>query len=144
MSKIIPTSVATTRRANTDTLVEYMGQNCTLYKIATETTDKLRDKATVTYDAGVETQVLIHWSPEIRLLKSLGLYSEEKAPLPVLSYFRHSDDPMPGDLFTLAYAYAVGSTKTNRFEIIDRKILGQDTEVIAVWVIAPARSWPLG
>ncbi len=143
MSKIIPSSVAEVARANTDVLVGYIGQACVLFQISSEVRDVLRDNAAVSYADGVETFVLIHWSPEIRLLKSLGLYTEEKAPLPILAHFTFEDDPMPGDLFELEYEFVVGSEKTNHFAVTDRKIMGQDAQFKAVWVVAPARSWPI-
>jgi hypothetical protein len=142
VSNIIPGSVAEARRANTDKLVEYVGLDCILYKVESREGDKLDDNPTIVYAPGIDTQVQIMWTPEIRLLKELGLYTEEKAPLPILAYFKYEDDPKPGDYIELEYEYAVGSSKTNRFAVVDRRVLGHGEEVVDVWQIAPLRSTP--
>lgn len=139
MSKIVPQSVVDARRANTDTLVEYAGLDCRLFKVDTITKDKLGDGKTFAWQAPVETQVQIMWSPEIRLLKALGLYTEEKAPLPVLAYFKFGDDPNVFDYIELDYEFTVGRVRTNKFEVVDRKILGHGAETVTVWQIAPIR-----
>ena len=139
MSKIVPIEVVEARRQNTDTLVEYEGLDCVLHKVDTLTRDKLGDGKTFTWQDPIETQVHIIWSPEIRMLKALGLYTEEKAPLPILAYFRFADDPNIEDWFELEYEYTVGRVKTNKFEVVDRKILGHGAETVTVWQIAPLR-----
>ncbi len=143
MSKLVPTEVAEVRRLNTDVLVGYMGLDCWLYKITSTTLDKLRSDPTFVFAAPIRTQVQIIWTPDIRMLKSLGLYTEEKAPLPILSYWKFADDPSKYELFELDYEFAVGDTKTNRFQIVDRRILGHGIETITVWLVAPARRWPI-
>lgn len=142
MSKIIPASVAEVRRRNSDRAVEYAGLECALFKVASENRDKLGDGGTVTYDDEVSTYVQIVWTPEIRLLKSLGLYTEEKAPLPILAFFKYEDDVNRGDYFELEYDYAVGDTKTNRFQVTDRRVMGHGEETVDVWQLAPMRKVP--
>ena len=139
MSKIVPESVVEARRLNTDTLVGYTGLDCQLFKVDVLTKDKLGDGKSFTWQNPIDTQVQIIWSPEIRLLKSLGLYTEEKAPLPVLAYFKFEDDPNVNDYIELQYAYTVNRIKTNKFEVVDRKILGHGAETVTVWQIAPLR-----
>ena len=139
MSKIVPSSVVDARRANTDTLVGYAGLDCTLHKVETMQKDKLGDGKTFTWQAPISTQVQIIWSPEIRLLKDLGLYTEEKAPLPIVAYFKFADDPNVYDYIELEYEYTVQRVKTNKFEVVDRKILGHGEETVTVWQIAPIR-----
>jgi len=139
MSKIVPSSVVQVRRDNTDVLVSYAGLNCQLIKVDTVTKDKLGDGKTYTWHDPVATQVQIIWSPEIRMLKDLGLYTEEKAPLPVLAYFKFDDDPNIDDYIELEYEYTVARVKTNKFEVVDRKILGHGEETVTVWQIAPLR-----
>ncbi len=139
MSKIVPQSVVDARRENTDTLVGYAGLDCRLIKVATVTKDKLGDGKTFTWQDPIATQVQIIWSPEIRLLRELGLYTEEKAPLPVLAYFKFEDDPNVNDYIELEYAFTVARVKTNKFEVVDRKILGHGAETVTVWQIAPVR-----
>ena len=73
------------------------------------------------------------------MLKDLGLYTEEKAPLPVLAYFKFDDDPNQFDYVELLYEYTVNRVKTNKFEVVDRKILGHGEETVTVWQIAPLR-----
>lgn len=139
MSKIVPIEVVEARRQNTDTLVGYAGLDCVLRKVATIARDKLGDGKTYTWQDPIETQVQIVWSPEIRLLKALGLYTEEKAPLPILAYFKFEDDPNVDDWFELRYEFTVGRIKTNKFEVVDRKILGHGAETVTIWQIAPIR-----
>lgn len=139
MSKIVPQSVVDARRENTDTLVEYAGLDCRLFKVDTITRDKLGDGKAFTWQDPVATHVQIVWSPEIRLLKALGLYTEEKAPLPVLAYFRFEDDPNVFDYIELDYEFTVARVRTNKFEVVDRKILGHGSETVTVWQIAPIR-----
>lgn len=139
MSKIVPSEVAGIRRDNTDVLVEYEGLDCVLHKVNTLQRDKLGDGKTFTWQDPIETQVHIIWSPEIRMLKALGMYTEEKAPLPIIAYFKFEDDPNVEDYFELEYEYTVGRVKTNKFEVVDRKILGHGEETITVWQIAPLR-----
>jgi len=139
VSKIVPASVVAARRANTDTLVGYAGLDCVLHKVDVVTKDKLGDGKSFTWQDPVETQVQIIWSPEIRLLKDLGLYTEEKAPLPVLAYFKFEDDPNQFDYIELEYEYTVNRIKTSKFEVVDRKILGHGEETVTVWQIAPLR-----
>lgn len=139
MSKIVPDSVVDARRDNADTLVEYAGIDCQLFKVATITKDKLGDAKTFTWHDPIATQVQIVWSPEIRLLKDLGLYTEEKAPLPILAYFKFVDDPNINDYIELPYEYTVDRVKTNKFEVVDRKILGHGNETVTVWIVAPIR-----
>ena len=139
MSKIVPQSVVDARRFNADLLVGYAGLDCVLHKVDTLTKDKLGDGKTFTWQDPIETQVQIVWSPEIRLLKELGLYTEEKAPLPILAYFKFEDDPNVYDYIELDYEYTVNRIKTNKFEVVDRKILGHGSETVTVWQIAPIR-----
>ena len=139
MSKIVPQSVVDARRANTDTLVEYAGLDCRLFKVNTVAKDKLGDGKTFTWKDPIATQVQIIWSPEIRLLRDLGLYTEEKAPLPVLAYFKFEDDPNVYDYIELDYAFTVARIKTNKFEVADRLILGHGAETVTIWQIAPMR-----
>lgn len=139
MSKIVPQSVVEVRRKNADTLVGYAGLDCQLFKVDTLTKDKLGDGKTFTWQDPIDTQVQIVWSPEIRLLKALGLYTEEKAPLPVLAYFKFEDDPNVHDYIELEYEFTVNRIKTNKFEVVDRKILGHGNETVTVWQIAPIR-----
>lgn len=139
MSKIIPSVVADIRRQNADTLVGYAGLDCVLHKVATVVKDKLGDGRTFTWQDPIDTQVQIIWSPEIRLVKALGLYTEEKAPLPILAYFKFEDDPNVWDYIELEYEYTVQRIKTNKFEVVDRKILGHGEETVTVWQIAPIR-----
>ena len=139
MSKIVPIEVVKARRENTDTLVEYIGLDCQLFKVDTVTKDKLGDGKTFTWHDPIATQVQIIWSPEIRMLKSLGLYTEEKAPLPVLAYFKFADDPNQFDYIELPYEYTVNRIKTSKFEVADRKILGHGAETVTVWLLAPLR-----
>ena len=139
MSKIVPDAVVEARRENTDTLVEYAGLDCRLFKVDVLTKDKLGDGKSFTWQDPIATQVQIIWSPEIRMLKSLGLYTEEKAPLPILAYFKFADDPNVNDYIELPYEYTVRRIKTNKFEVVDRKILGHGAETVTVWLIAPLR-----
>lgn len=139
MSKIVPIEVVEARRQNTDVLVGYVGLDCVLHKVATLTRDKLGDGKVYTWQAPVQTQVQVVWSPEIRMLKALGLYTEEKASLPILAYFKFEDDPNVDDYFELQYEFTVGRVKTNKFEVVDRKILGHGAETVTVWQIAPIR-----
>lgn len=139
MSKIVPIEVVEARRQNTDTLVEYAGLDCVLHKVDVLTKDNLGDGKTFTWQDPIDTQVQIVWSPEVRLLKALGLYTEEKAPLPILAYFKFEDDPNVNDWFELQYEFTVGRIKTNKFEVVDRKILGHGAETVTVWQIAPLR-----
>lgn len=140
MSKIVPNSVVQVRRDNTDTLVEYSGVDCRLFKVDTKQKDKLGDGKTFTWHDPIATQVQIIWSPEIRMLKALGMYTEEKAPLPILAYFKFADDPMIEDYIEIDYVYAsTNGYKTNKFEVVDRKILGHGDETVTVWQIAPIR-----
>lgn len=140
-SKIVPSVVAQTTRQNIDTIVGYMGTECILYKVATRTVDKLRDRVTsVSYESGISTHVRIIWSPEIRLLKHLGLYTEGVTP--ILAFFKFEDDPKKNDYFELEYEYDTGEFKTNVFQVVDRKIKGHGVEQVATWVIAPLRSAP--
>jgi hypothetical protein len=142
LSKVIPSSVAEVRRGNSDVLVEYAGLDCVLYKVTDRSKDYLGDGGTRTYDDGTETYVQIVWTPEIRLLKSLGMYTEEKAPLPILAYFKYADDPQPHDYIELEYDYAAGGAKTNRFEVADRRVMGHGEETVDVWLLAPLRKVP--
>jgi hypothetical protein len=116
-----------------------MGLDCILYKV-TRVPDKLGDGGTTSYDSGTDTEVQILWDPDIKMLKELGLYTEDKTP--ILSYFKFEDDPNQGDYIELEYDYAVGSAKTNRFEVEDRKVLGHGEELVVVWVLAPMRVVP--
>ena len=84
MSRIIPSAVAGVRRRNADKAVRYAGLDCVLHKVATRTGDKLDDDPTIEYADPIDTQVQVVWTPNIRMLKSLGLYTEEKAPLHIL------------------------------------------------------------
>lgn len=138
-SKIIPWSVVEARRANTDTLVEYAGLACRLFKVDTLTRDKLGDGKTFTWQDPVDTHVQIIWSPEIRMLQELGLYTEERAPLPIIAYFRFADDPSIHDYIELDYEYTVRRVRTNKFEVADRRILGHGNETVTVWLLAPIR-----
>jgi len=140
MSKLIPSVVAETRRKNTDTVIGYMGLDCELYKQESSTPDVLRRESSIVFAAPVSTQVQIIWSPNIRMLKSLGMYTEEKAPLPIVAYFKFEDDVNRGDYIELDYEYAVGDVKTNKFEVVDRRVLGHGAEVVDVWQIAPKRA----
>jgi len=139
MSKIVPIEVVEARRKNADTLVGYAGLDCVLHKVNTVTRDRLGDAKTFTWQDPIETQVQIIWSPEIRLLKALGMYTEEKAPLPILAYFKFEDDPNVYDYIELPYEFTVERVKTNKFEVVDRKILGHGAETVTVWQIAPIR-----
>jgi hypothetical protein len=86
----------------------------------------------------IPTYVRIEWSPEIRLLKSLGLYSEDTKP--ILAYFKFADDPVVDEYIELDVEYHVESNvKTNKFKIVDRKFIGYGVEQKAVWIIAPMR-----
>ncbi len=139
MSKIIPDSVVEARRKNADTLIEYAGLPCRLFKVDTLQRDKLGDGKTFTWQDPIDTFVQIMWTPEMRLLKALGIYTEEKAPLPILAYFKFADDPNQNDYIELEYEYTVQRIKTNKFEVVDRKILGHGNETVTVWQIAPIR-----
>lgn len=140
MSKIFPSEVAEALRGNTDKMIEITGQTCRLKRLSSQTVDKLGDIQTNVYSEPVATYVQIHWSPEIRLLKALGLFVEDGRVLPILAYFKFSDDPKVGDLVEFDYEYSVGSIKTNKFQVVDRRVRGHDAEARAVWVIAPLRS----
>lgn len=138
MSKLFPKELADVLRVNTDSLVELNGQHCRLHKVeGVSYTDTLRDKAIITFKDPIDTYVLIHWSPEVRRLKALGLFVEGE--LPILAYFKFEDDPNAKDYIELDYHYSIGDMKTNKFEITDRKLRGHDAEARAVWVLAPRR-----
>ncbi len=143
MSKLFPKSLASNLRNTMDEMIKLNGQDVTLYH-ATVVEDDLGDSETITYGSGISTTVLIHWSPEIRRLKSLGLYVEG-APLPILAYFKYADRPEVRDYIKLEYQYPVTdensvSSKTNKFQVVDIKIRGHDAEALSVYVIAPKRS----
>lgn len=139
-SKIVPSVVAEIGRRNIDTLVEYMGDPCNLYKVVSVTNDDaLADKQTIVYsDMPIRTKVRILWSPEVKLLKMLGLFTEDTKP--ILAYFKFEDDPVQDEYIELDIEYHVdGTIKTNKFKIVDRKFIGYGVEQKAVWVIAPMR-----
>ena len=73
------------------------------------------------------------------MLKELGLYTEEKAPILIISYFKFADDPNQNDYIELDYEYTVQRIKTNKFEVTDRKILGHGEETITIWLLSPIR-----
>jgi hypothetical protein len=125
-------------RGNTDTLIECIGQDVTLYKVATTALDTLGDKKTFTYADPIETQCKIHWTPEIRRLKELGLYAEGES-LPILCYFKFEDDVHVNDYILLPFEYQTADIITNTFTVADRKLIGQDAEARAVYIIAPRR-----
>lgn len=133
-----PSVVAQIGRQNLDSLITYLGTNCWLYKVATRVArDGLDSTFDTTYDPPIQTHVRIVWSPEIRLLKALGLYDEDV--LPILAYFKFADDPKQDDYIELDVEYAVGDIVTNKFVIVDKKFHGYGIEQSAVWVIAPRR-----
>ena len=141
MSNIFPREVAEAIRKNTDKLVDTIGQECNLFRVTQTATDGLGDHFIEDIVGPIPTKVLIHWSPEVRRLKELGLYTEEPhSSIPILAYFKFEDDPKQGDYVELEYEYSVGDIKTNKFDVVDRKLRGQGAEARSVWVLAPKRS----
>lgn len=138
-SKVIPSVVAETTRGNIDVLIDYLGDECDLYKVLTVTADDaLGDKRTIVYsDMPIRTKVRVDWSPEIRLLKSLGLFTEDTKP--ILAFFRFKDDPKRDDYIVFDVEYDTGTIKTNKFQVVDRKFIGYGVEQRAIWVLAPMR-----
>jgi len=133
-----PSSVAAVGRQNIDSLIQYTGNSCWFYKVATRVaTDPLGTVFNTTYAPPIQTKVVIVWKPEIRLLMALGLYTEDQ--LPILAYFQFANDANQFDYIELDVEYAVGDILTNKFEITDKKFHGYAIEQRAVWVIAPRR-----
>lgn len=141
MNNIFPPEVAAVFRANFDTLVEKIGQECKLYKTVSTAKDILGDAVTTEDDSAIHTHVLVQWSPEMRRLKELGLYVDApNSSVPILAYFKFDDDPQIDDYVELEFEYSIGDVKTNKFEVVDRKLRGHGAEARSIWVIAPKRS----
>ena len=138
---IYPSEVAAILRANFDKLVGIIGQECSLFKATVTPKDILGEALTYEYSSAIPTSVLIRWSPEVRRLKELGLYTDDPhSVLPILAYFKFEDDPVIDDYIELEFEYSIGDIKTNKFEIVDRKLRGHGAEARSIWVIAPKRS----
>ena len=144
MSLLLPQETIDTLRTFNDLSVDLYGIDCILYVPNNENTidpNAIYDvnSTVLTYDR-FNSKVFIEWSPNIKELKKLGIFTEGE--LPIIAYFRNYPRVVIGSYISIALQYIPRQFdfNTGEFSIVDVVVKGlYNAEVTKAYKIAPRR-----
>lgn len=154
MSNLIPSNTVISLRNAVDKILNYYGIDCTLYipkNISYNEAEKLDiylADSDLQYDA-YETKVFLDFSPDIRKLRKLGLFTENTIPI-VAKFGRYATpigqtQPIEVDIprkswFVISTEHLSGQNDITEFEVVDVVLLEFHDKII--WqerLVAPRR-----
>ena len=139
-----PHEIVVATRSTLAMIVEQVGLPCQLYlprDLTVVDADIYKELPTIEYEPPKETKVYIDWTPSIKKVIDLGIYTEDS--LPILAYFKAEDDVVRGSWFSISVLYTTPrDIQTSEFDVVDQKVIGTHAgeEVIQHFVIAPRRT----
>ena len=138
-----PHEIVIATRSTLAMIVEQVGLPCQLYlpkDLTVVDSDIYKELPTIEYEPAIETKVYIDWTPSIKKVIDLGIYTEDS--LPILAYFKAGDNVVRGSWFEISVLYNNPlNIQTSSFDIVDQRVIGVHggEEVLQHFVIAPRR-----
>ena len=138
-----PHELVVATRSTLAMIVEQVGLPCQLYlpKDLTVVDDDIyKELPVIEYEDAIETKVYIDWTPSIKKVIDLGIYTEDS--LPILAYFKAEDNVVRGSWFDINVLYNnPRSIQTSEFDVVDQRVIGMASreEVLQHFVISPRR-----
>ena len=143
-----PHELVVATRSTLAMIVEQVGLPCQLYlpvDLTVVDDDIYKELPAIEYEDAIETKVYIDWTPSIKKVIDLGIYTEDS--LPILAYFKAEDNVVRGSWFDISVLYTTPrSIQTSEFDVVDQRVIGTHAreEVIQHFVVAPKRKKLLG
>ena len=138
-----PHELVVATRSTLAMIVEQVGLPCQLYlpvDLTVVDDDIYKESPAVEYEDAIETKVYIDWTPSIKKVIDLGIYTEDS--LPILAYFKAEDNVVRGSWFDINVLYNnPRSIQTSQFDVVDQRVIGMAAreEVLQHFVISPKR-----